>query len=135
MYGAIYQERMGHPPQGGAMNVVINTTDPQTGINGLPVGPSVIAGSSPLSDPVFEPNFNYEIRGNLPEGLPGAGTTYHLLLNVGGTAQAPVITSAKIHTDIGSPGSVGGLLKHAFGDVIWGSLITAVNRGCVIKFD
>lgn len=109
--------------QGGAMNVPLNVP--------AGVSPEVIANAG-FTSPIFEPDFNREIRMN--KRVPGPGKSVHVMFNTGGPGQ-PAITTARVHADIGNPEDAVGALRHLFGDVLAATMASRRHGVCAVKFN
>jgi RHS repeat-associated protein len=109
--------------QGGAMNVPLNVP--------AGVSPEVIANAG-YTNPIFEPDFNREIRIN--KRVPGPGKSVHVMFNTGGSGQS-AITTARVHADIGNPEDVVGALGHLFGDVLAATMASKRHGVCAVKFN
>lgn len=111
---------------------------PIAGPNGEPLDAGVVlATSQPLHDPIFEPGWNRQriIDNPVPSVPVGAGSAIHILFKAGtNSAGETVINAAKIHTDIGNPQDLVGLLRHVFGDVMAARIASSIGNGCAVKF-
>jgi RHS repeat-associated protein len=124
---------------GGAQNVYINT--PNSGASAVYIDPSVL-GNTSTPDQTYEQGWDHELIVPATSNVPGPGMWVHVIFNTGSAnSQGQIlVTSAKVHADIGNPlHGFGiwklrtGLLRHIAFDVIDAANDSNHQGGCPVK--